>query len=182
MSCPDILKALLVVRAKWQLRVSLFLNANWTSGWDKEKKANLTSRLSGAECIFYELEDPSQSRLKPVVVMFVRCQAPLLRNPSSSILMELTTSLKKSFALASNMAVGCISKSVDKVARSPSKLLSQTSIVFLVSYVRLFCGQTPLFITFKCTEIKETASKPNEVTKGKHFVCRLHFPWKERKD
>lgn len=74
MSCPDILEALLVVWTKWQLRVSLFLKANWTSvlrGKQREKKASLISRLSVAECIFYELADLSPSALRPRVVVLV---------------------------------------------------------------------------------------------------------------
>lgn len=98
MSCPDILEALLVVWAKWQLRVSLFLKANWTSvlrGKQREKKVSLISRLSVVECIFYELAGPSWSTLRPRVAMLARCQALLTRNPSSSVLIKLTQGFAK---------------------------------------------------------------------------------------
>lgn len=83
-----------MVWAKWQLRVSLFLKANWTSalrGKQRKKKVPLISTLSIVKCIFYELADPSPGRLWPRVVMLARCQAPLPRNPPSSILMKLTS-------------------------------------------------------------------------------------------
>ena len=95
MSCPDILEALLVAWAKWQQRVSLFLNANWTSGVHKGKKANLTSRLAAAECIFYELADPLQRRLKPAVVMFMRCRGTSCQKSLKLYFNEINKLLKK---------------------------------------------------------------------------------------
>lgn len=88
-----------MVGAKWQIRVGLFLKANWMSVWrskhrkEKSLSLSLTSRLSTVRCIFYELADPSRSSRRPGVVMVVGCQAPLPRTPPSSVLMKLTRPL-----------------------------------------------------------------------------------------
>lgn len=59
--------------AKWQLRVSLFLKANWTSvfrGKQREVGASLIQTPSSiVQCIFYELADPVRRRPRPEVVM-----------------------------------------------------------------------------------------------------------------
>lgn len=163
--------------AKWQLRVSLFLKANWTSGKQRQKKVPLISRLPTVECIFYELADHLQRRLKPRVVMLVRCQAPLPRNPSSSILMKLTSLLKENLLHwhLTQHRTSLLKSNLERMEVNGkfniNKKGNNVTLITLWTNISIYYFQSAL--------------KPvnmYEGTKGKYPDCRLHFSWKENEE
>lgn len=142
-----------------------------------EKKERLISRLSIVGYNFSELADPWLSRLKPRVVKHVRCRPPLPRDPSSSVLMKLTSLIKNLPLWHPDIAVGYSSLSLDKVAVSLRKLNKRNRLFISIRHCSVGKSSPSIF--------KLRLDKSHHLWKAPRqniLSAEIDFPRKEKEE